>query len=160
MERLDHWIGRTLFVPIIIRFCQWSGWSQYSLYDYLWLLGSYALLIASAEDGVGAAIIPFAFALYLTVNLGFSAKYQRHESPFSRRLLLIVNAAHVLAHITGKTMILAGPNWDLSCSTLLMWLTAEYALTIKTIPPLPEDVPASEALIDRTATPEVCINGR
>jgi hypothetical protein len=147
----DRWIGKTLFVPPIIRFCQWSGWSQYVVHNYLYLIGSYLLLVAALNKGQSGAA-EFFLALVLTVKIGRNPEYEGYESRFLRRFLILVNALHVLSHATGKPMFLAGPTWDLSCPVPVLWLTAEYARTIKTIPPLEREKPASERLIEAKAT--------
>lgn len=147
----DRWIGKTLFVPPIVRFCQKTGWSQFLVHNYLYLIGSYMLLLAAMAKHESQATA-FFLALVLTVKIGRNPEYPGYESAFLRRSLVVVNVLHVIAHVTGKWVFLAGPNWDLSCPVALMWLTAEYARTIKTIPPLEEEEPAARQLIEAKAT--------
>jgi hypothetical protein len=148
---IDRWVGKTLFVPLIVRFCQRFGVSQFLVHNFLYLIGSYMLLMAAmAKSGHGGA--EFVLALVLTVKIGRNPEYPGYESAFLRRFFLLANVVHVAAHLAGKTLLIAGPNWDLSCPVVLMWLTAEYARTIKTIPPLEEKEPASARLIEAKAT--------
>jgi hypothetical protein len=136
----DRWIGRALFVPPIVRFCQWSGWTQYAVHNFLYLLGSYMLLAAAIVKGEGESLA-FALALIFTVLVGRDPGYAGSESPFLRRFFIVLFPMHAYSHVTGEPFLLAGPDWDLSCPVSLMWLAAEYARTIKTIPPLEEPEP-------------------
>jgi hypothetical protein len=148
---LDRWIGKTLFLPLIVRFCQRTGWSQFLVHNYLYLIGSYMLLMAAMAKGESVGVT-FFLALVLTVKIGRNPEYPGYESPFLRWFLIVANVMHVIAHLTGKANFLAGTNWDLSCPVPLMWLTAEYARTIKTIPPLEEEKPASQQIVEAKAT--------
>lgn len=147
---IDRWIGKTLFVPPIVRFCQRFGVSQFLVHNYLYLIGSYMLLIAAIEknEAVGTT---FVLALILTIKIGRNPEYEGHESRFLRYFLIFTNVIHVAAHVTGKHVLWAGYDWDMSCPVGFMWLAAEYARTIKTIPPLEDVTPASERLIETTA---------
>jgi hypothetical protein len=140
LARLDAWVGRALFVPLIVRFCQWSGWSQFAVHNYLYLIGAYMLLAAYIQKGSGGQLA-FVLAFVLTWKIGRNPGYRGEESKFLRRAFLVLEAFHVAAHVTGEPFLLAGPDWDLSCPVSLMWLAAEYARTIKTIPPLEEPEP-------------------
>jgi hypothetical protein len=45
IDRMDGWIGRTLFVPLIIRWCQAARMTQYAVSKYLWAIAfMYALV--------------------------------------------------------------------------------------------------------------------
>lgn len=147
---IDRWIGKTLFVPPIVRLCQCTGWSQFLVHNYLYLIGSYMLLMAALNKGESAGVT-FFLALVLTVKIGRNPEYPGYESRFLRYFLIVMNCVHAYAHATGKHVFGAGPDWDMSCPVGMMWLTAEYARTIKTIPPLESKRPASERLIEATA---------
>jgi hypothetical protein len=145
-NRIDTWIGKTLFVPLIVRFCQKSGWTQFAVHNYLYLIGSYMLLVAAMAKGKGEAM-PFVLALILTIKIGRDPQYPGYESKFLRWCFILTTPVHVLSHLTGEPLLFAGPDLDLSCPVSLMWLTAEYARTIKTIPPLESEKPASQQVV-------------
>lgn len=146
----DRWIGKTLFVPLIVRFCQRTGWSQFLVHNYLYLIGSYLLLVAALNKGEPGTV-EFFLALVLTLKIGRNPEYPGYESRFLRLFLIVTNVLHAIAHVTGKPMLVAGSNWNLSCLVPLFWLTAEYARTIKTIPPLESAKPASQQVIEAKA---------
>jgi hypothetical protein len=145
---IDRWIGKTLFVPLIIRACQRTGLTQYRFHNYAYLVGSYLLVAAALAKEPDSAGLVLAFAVLLTVMYGRNPDYEGYESPFLRRLFIATNILHIIAHVTGRKMLLAGTDWDWSCPVGLLWLAAEYARTIKTIPPLESQKPASERTID------------
>jgi hypothetical protein len=149
LEKIDTWIGKTLFVPPIVRFCQWSGWSQYLVHNFLYLIGSYMMLMAVMAKGE-SAVLEFFVALVLTVKIGRDPEYKGYESRFLRYSFIVISVIHVIAHVTGRHILGSGPNWDLSCPVVTMWLTAEYARTIKTIPPL-EDKARERKVVRVTA---------
>jgi hypothetical protein len=134
IARADAWVGRTLFVPLIVRFCQRTGWSQFLVHNYLYLIGSYMLLMAAMTKHESQGVT-FFLALVLTWKIGRNPEYKGYESRLLRYVFIVLNVIHATAHITGRHLLGAGPDWDLSCPVGMMWLTAEYARTIKTIPP-------------------------
>lgn len=147
---IDCWVGRTLFVPLIIRVCQRLRISQYRFHNYGWLIGAYLQLAAAMAKGEGQSLA-FAIALVLTILYGRNLDHQGHDSPAMRWFLLVGNVVHIAAHVTGRHILFCGPNWDLSCPILLIWLAAEYARTIKTIPPPEERKPASQQMVEAKA---------
>lgn len=147
---VDRWIGKNLFIPPIVRFCQWSGWSQFAVHNYLYLIGSYMLLAAAIAKGSGG--FEFVLALAFTWKIGRDPEYPGYESPLLRFVFIVIFPIHVASHVMGKPFLFAGPDWDLSCPVSLMWLAAEYARTIKTIPPLESEKPASQQLVEVRAT--------
>ena len=132
---VDTWVGKTMFVPLIVRFCQRSGWTQFHVHNFLYLIGSYMLLMASLAKGPDDAGLAFAMALVFTFKCGRDPGYSGEPSTFLRFALLVLVPLHMLSHVLGKPLIFSGPDWDTSCPIGVMWLFAEYARTIKTIPP-------------------------
>lgn len=127
-ERLDHWLGKTLFVPVIIRICQRAGMTQYRFHRYgLFAAGLYG--VGFSEGWLAKGLFAF---IALIFCLGATLLGDMPEKPSARfwRLLpvfMLVLLAALLVP-TGKVPITTG-FW-------LLCAFAEYALTIKTIPPL------------------------
>lgn len=119
-ERIDTWIGKTLFVPLIIRICQITGCPQHRFHHVCWfiaaLVGFYCAnsLWGKIFFGIFATICCLVAAL--AIFPGSSSRWFR--------LMVAVFAI----------MQLPAPDWHLGYSLLI--LAAEYAATIRTIPPL------------------------
>ncbi len=135
--RADAWIGKALLVPPIVRFCQWSGRSQYWLHNHLWLLA--LLLFCGAAMAKGSDVFAgIFFVLFMRVAWATAKNPDRAfpSSTWFRLALVALEANHTFAHALGKPFLLAGTDVDLSCGNGFLMLIAEYAATIKTIPPL------------------------
>lgn len=123
--KIDHWIGKTLFAPPIIKLCQLTHQSQFAVSRLFWFI--------TALDGFYRAETLFGSILWggLSVLMMFSAA-QRADSPATSfmffRLLAIVMLAvdMVRGSATGE--------W----AGIEFWvfvLVAEYAAIIRNIPP-------------------------
>jgi hypothetical protein len=122
---VDHWIGKTLFVPPIIKLCQLTRQSQFAIARLFWFI--------AALDGFYRAETPFASLIWggLSIIMMVTAA-RRADSPtvsfMAFRLLAVALLALDLLGgiVTGRW---AGAEF------WVFVLIAEYAATIRTIPP-------------------------
>lgn len=127
MKRLDLWLGKNLFQPPIIRWCQLTGMTQYAVHRYLWwVIILYAIWSIKPDDHWGEKTLLIVLGIYQTISAGLVPDRHAVETRWLRFLFIPLLAfdllsAVVLAHFPSPTAALA--------------LFAEYALTIKTIPP-------------------------
>lgn len=156
----DRFAGRTVFVPLVIRLCRLTGLDQYKLHDYLWLLFYwcwFTQVFTNDAHLIWRVVVTF-FTMVWTIKVGL-----RHytdtplavSSPgwanFQRRALLCLETYHTGIHVLFAMGIL-GDAWaktatfDITCPTIWFALIADYAITIKDLPPAeveePEAVPA------------------
>ena len=123
--KLDAWIGKTLFIPPIIKLCQLTRQTQFAVSRLFWFI--------AALDGFYRADTLFSSILWggLSVVMMITAT-KRADSPAAsfmlfRLLFLLFLALDLLSGaMTGKW---AGVEF------WMFVLTAEYAATIRTIPP-------------------------
>lgn len=122
---LDEWVGRTLFIPLIIKLCQVTRQSQFAVSRLFWFI--------AALDGFYRADTLFSSILWggMSVIMMITAA-SRADSPtasfrFFRMLSLLFLALDlVAAGVTGE--------WS-GVEFWLLVLIAEYASTIRTVPP-------------------------
>jgi hypothetical protein len=121
---VDHWIGKTLFVPPIIKLCQLTRQSQFAIARLFWFI--------AALDGFYRAETPFASLIWggLSIVMMITAA-RRADSPTMSfmpfRLLAVALLALDLLRgiVTGR--------WE-GMEFWIFVLIAEYAATIRTIP--------------------------
>jgi hypothetical protein len=125
LAKLDHWIGKNLFVPPIVKLCQLTRQSQYAVSRLFWFI--------AAMDGFYRAETLFASVLFgvlslvMMVTASLRADLPTRSSMWFRMFAL---AFLVLDLITGAvTGKWAGTEF------WLFVLIAEYAATIRTLPP-------------------------
>ena len=124
--KIDSWVGKTLFIPPIIKLCQVTRQSQYAVSRLFWFI--------AALDGFYRADTLFSSILWggVSVIMMITAT-RRADSPtesfrFFRMLgLLFLVLDVVTAAATGKW---AGVEF------WVLVLIAEYASTIRTVPPV------------------------
>lgn len=122
LERVDTWVGKTLFVPIIIRACQWLGVSQYRVHRVLWVV-AFLVAFCFAHSTVYKIIIG-CVAVLICLDAA-SPNGDRPAVPQRWvRLLLLGFLALDAVHIDKHALV------------NIVALFAEYAATITTIPPL------------------------
>jgi hypothetical protein len=134
--KLDHWIGSTLFVPLIIKLCQLTRQSQFAVSRLFWFI--------AALDGFYRAETLFWSILWggMSVLMMITAS-QRADRPtasfmFFRMLSLVfLGFGLVKGATTGEW---AGTEF------WVLVLIAEYAATIRTIPPRETRKVAAQAL--------------
>lgn len=125
LTEIDHWIGKTLFAPPIIKLCELTRQSQYAVSRLFWLIaaldGFYRAntLVSSLIFGVMSFVMVFAASL-------------RADRP-ARSILwfrMLALALLVLDLVTGAVT----GEWA-GIEFWVLVLIAEYAATIETIPP-------------------------
>lgn len=126
LAEVDNWIGKTLFVPPIVKLCQLTRQSQFAVSRLFWFI--------AALDGFYRAETMFSAVLFgllsivMMVTASLRADAPTQSSMWFRMFALAFLAFDLLAGaITGKW---AGSEF------WLFVLIAEYAATIRTIPPL------------------------
>lgn len=130
--RIDAWIGRTLFVPLIIAFCRRFGTSQHRFSRTCWFAA--ALIGLWAADHWIESVLFGLMALAFCISSALLS--DTHEERSWRWLRLMVAGATVLCI---PMWALDGLTWHLPYNLLVLF--AEYAATIRTIPPLEAKAP-------------------
>ncbi|AMK26123.1 MULTISPECIES: hypothetical protein [Sphingobium] len=130
LSRLDVWLGTTLFHPPIILVCQLTRQSQYALYRALWFFAAchatyYGL---TAEKGLVFSVFMWGWVVATLVNATLYPDRPARSSGFFRGIFWIF-------FLSGAAFVpLTGTVTDGTVRALIV-LFAEYAATIKTIPP-------------------------
>ncbi len=125
LTNIDLWIGKTLFVPPIIRLCQLTGQSQFAISRLFWFIATLDGFYR-AETLVSSVIFGgMSVVMMLTASL--RADMPTRSSVWFRMLALVFFALDLLQGAkTGE--------W-LGTEFWIFVLIAEYAATIRTIPP-------------------------
>ena len=133
LTEIDHWIGKTLFVPPIIKLCQLTRQSQFAVAKLFWFI--------AALDGFYRAETLLMSIVWggLSIFMMLSAT-RRADSPtvsfmFFRLLAITLLMFDLLKGFT--TAEWAGSEF------WVFVLFAEYAATIRTIPPKEKTKPAA-----------------
>jgi hypothetical protein len=124
-EKVDAWVGKTFFIPPIIKLCQLTRQTQFAVSRLFWFI--------AALDGFYRAQTLFSSVLWggMSVIMMITAT-KRADHPaasfmfFRLLFLLFLILDLVNGFATGKW---AGVEF------WVLVLTAEYAATIRTIPP-------------------------
>jgi hypothetical protein len=126
LATLDAWIGKTLFVPLIVKLCQITRQSQFAISRLFWFVVALdQLRIAQTLTGQIIAGI-FSIIMMLTASLRADMPaYSMRGFRIIAMVLLALDVFHGAA--SGK--------W-LGVEIWVLILFAEYAATIRTIPPL------------------------
>ena len=144
-QRFDFLIGKYMFVPPIVRFCQVTGWSQYRVYNHLMVLvaGSFAVLTVNGWNEFESDwviiwvlhIFSIAFWALLIVSLIVRAAIDPDRKPKTTPKWDIRVVFMVLLTVLIVRGIWKG-DWELNLIAMVFnHLAAFYALTIETIPP-------------------------
>lgn len=133
--KVDLWIGKTLFVPPIIKLCQLTRQSQFAVSRLFWFI--------AAMDGFYRAETLFSSILWAGMSiLMMITASQRADSPtvsfiFFRLLAVLFLVFDVLKG--AATSEWAGTEF------WIFVLVAEYASTIRTLPPRQASKAAAKA---------------
>jgi hypothetical protein len=139
IETIDLWVGKKLFVPPIIRFCQLTRQSQFAVSRLFWFVA--AMDGFYRADTVFSAILFGVLSLVMMVTAALRADMPTRSSMWFRMLALTFLAMDLAAGaVTG--------NWA-GTEFWLFVLIAEYASTIRTIPP--RELNKADAPVSSTA---------
>lgn len=125
MNDIDAWIGKTLFLPPIIKFCQLTGQSQFAVSRLFWFIA--ALDQLRIAETLVSKIIAGLFSLFMMVSASFRADMPAFSMMWFRMMavaFLVLDVAHGVSANQWKGVEI----W-------ILVLFAEYAATIRTIPP-------------------------
>jgi hypothetical protein len=121
----DAWIGKTLFIPPIIKLCHLTRQTQYAVSSLFWFI--------AALDGFCRADTLFSSLLWggLSVIMMITA-VRRADAPTQTFLFFRVLAVVFLALDLAKAAVTG--EWA-GVEFWIFVLIAEYAATIRTLPP-------------------------
>jgi hypothetical protein len=124
-SKIDHWIGKTLFVPPIIKLCQLTRQTQFAVSRLFWFI--------AALDGFYHADTLFSSVLWggMSVLMMITAS-QRADHPTTSFMFLRLLGVAFLALDLVKGAVTG--EWA-GTEFWLLVLIAEYASTIRTVPP-------------------------
>jgi hypothetical protein len=125
ITELDVWLGRTLFVPPIIKFCQITKQSQYAVSRLLWFIT--ALDQLRIATSLTSQIIAGLFSLFMMV----SASFRADMPAFSMRWFRMMAVGFLVLDVVSS---LGSGQWK-GIEIWLLVLFAEYAATIDRLPP-------------------------
>jgi hypothetical protein len=123
---IDSWIGRTLFVPPIVKFCQWTRQSQFAVSRLFWFI--------AALDGLWRAETMFSAILFgaLSVFMMLTASLRADMPTSSSMIFRMLAVAFLLLDLLKGAV---QGDWR-GTEFWIFVLIAEYAASIRTIPPL------------------------
>lgn len=125
LTAIDHWIGKTLFVPPIIKLCQLTGQSQFAVSRLFWFVA--ALDGFYRADTLVSAVIFGGMSVVMMLTASLRADMPTSSSVWFRMLALGFFVLDLMQGArTGK--------W-LGTEFWIFVLIAEYAATIRTVPP-------------------------
>lgn len=136
-SNIDQWIGKTLFVPPIIKLCQLTRQSQFAVSRLFWFI--------AALDGFYRAETLFGSILWggISIIMMISAT-RRADYPIGSFMFFRLLAVAFLAFDLLKGTVTG--EWA-GAEFWVFVLIAEYAATIRTVPPaqLPRTVSKASA---------------
>lgn len=125
ITRIDLWIGKTLFVPLIIKLCQLTRQTQFAVSRLFWFI--------AALDGFYRAETLFSSLLFGGMSIFMMVVATRRPDMPTRSFIWF----RILALVMLAIDILSGASTG-EWAGVEFWifvLLAEYAATIETIPP-------------------------
>lgn len=128
LASVDVWIGRTLFLPPIIKFCQLTHQSQFAVSRLFWFF--------AALDGFYQSDSWFSSILFgvMSVIMMLTASLRADMPTYSSRGFRLLTVALLLLDVL---MGVIGGDWR-GIEFWVLVLIAEYAATIRTLPPKEE----------------------
>ena len=125
MVDFDVWIGKTLFVPPIIKFCQLTRQSQYAVSRLFWFIT--ALDQLRIATSLASQVIAGLFSLLMMVTASVRADMPAFSMRWFRMVALAFLSLDIVAAVVGD-------DWK-GVEIWLFVLFAEYAATITNVPP-------------------------
>ncbi|HEY0627166.1 MAG TPA: hypothetical protein VGD10_10595 [Allosphingosinicella sp.] len=125
LSKVDLWIGKNLFIPPIVRLCQATKQSQFAVSRLFWFIA--ALDGFYRAENLFSSVVFGVMSLVMMVTASLRADLPTTSMFWFRMLALLFLIMDV---VTGLTIgIWAGVEF------WLFVLAAEYAASIRTIPP-------------------------
>jgi hypothetical protein len=125
LTEIDHWIGKTLFLPPIIKLCQLTRQSQFAVSRLFWFI--------AALDAFYRAETLFSSVLWGGMSIVMMVlAARRADTPTASFMFFRLLAVVMLILDIGKGA--TSGSWA-GFEFWLFVLVAEYASTIRTIPP-------------------------
>ncbi|TZG26548.1 hypothetical protein FYJ91_12620 [Sphingomonas montanisoli] len=122
---IDAWIGKTLFIPPIIKLCQITRQTQFAVSRLLWF--TVALDQLRLAQSLGQQIIAGLFALVMMFTASTRADFLTISMLWLRVMGWVLLSLDVFAGVVKGDWI--------GVEIWALVLFAEYAATIRTIPP-------------------------
>lgn len=125
LTQIDLWIGKTLFVPPIVKLCQITRQSQFAVSRLFWFV--------AALDGFYRAETMFGSVLFgaLSIFMMLTASLRADMPTSSSMVFRMIALAFLIIDLIGGA---ATGEW-LGTEFWVFVLIAEYAATIRTVPP-------------------------
>ncbi len=128
MRRFDAWIGKTLFHPIIIAVCHLTRQTQYAVHHALWFFAACHTTYFAQGSSWGWVAFLWLWVLTSFIVAAFAPDMEARPSGFMR-------GAFWICFVIGVATDSARGSIDDGTVRALLILFAEYAATIKTLPP-------------------------
>jgi hypothetical protein len=132
IRRIDAWVGLRLFHPPIIWVCQRAGMTQWAFYRYAWWIAALWCVWDDDRSSTVWTVLLVGGALIRTMSAGLhinrparSLRLLRYGGLFAALLIVGFGAARQYSAAEFADQM----GWD------ILMLAAEYAATIRTIPP-------------------------
>ena len=134
-SKIDHWIGKTLFVPPIIKLCQLTHQTQFAVSRLFWFI--------AALDGFYHAKTLFSSILWggMSVLMMITASQRADHPTISFMFFRLLSIGFLMLDLVKGA---ATGDW-VGTEFWLLVLVAEYAATIKNVPPRETDKVAAKA---------------
>lgn len=128
LSRLDVWLGKTLFHPPIILACQITRQTQHAMSRALWFFASCHATYYIGDEGWGWAAFMWFWTIIAFISAATFPDVETRSWGGFRLLMWVMS---ILATVS----FLHGAETGAAIVRNLIILFAEYAATIKTIPP-------------------------
>ena len=125
MTDIDVWVGRTLFVPPIVKLCQITKQSQYAVSRLFWFIT--ALDQLRIATSLTSQIIAGLFSIFMMFTASMRADMPAFSMMWFRMVALVFLVLDVFSGVVSGT-------WR-GVEIWVLVLFAEYAATITTVPP-------------------------
>lgn len=125
LTQIDLWIGKNLFVPPIIKFCHWTRQTQFAVSRLFWFIA--ALDGFYRADTLLGSLLFGGMSLVMMVSASRRPDMPTQSFIWLRMLAVVFLGIDILTGAT--TGVWAGTEF------WVLVLVAEYAATIRTLPP-------------------------
>jgi hypothetical protein len=141
LTNFDAWIGKNLFVPPIVKLCQVTRQGQYAVSRLFWFVAAMDQL--RLAETLAGQIVAGLFSLFMMITASLRADMPAYSMIGFRLLamaLLVLDVTHGVA---------AGQWRGVEIWVLILF--AEYAATIRTIPPAETKRKAGKSVTGRSS---------